>query len=92
MIYGDIPFLDENAIVNSDIDFNKYDTNNNNINSPTTTTTNLNSNNNVNLNTKINPDVNDLIKKCLQKNSADRLRLEEILDHRWLCPAPSVND
>lgn len=73
MIYGDIPFEDDNEIVNSNIDFNKYDRNNN-IPNP--------SNNNVK--NKINSDINDLIKKCLKRNQNDRIKLEHILTHRWL--------
>lgn len=82
MIYGDIPFTDDNDIINSNIDFNRYDKNNNmnsytcqnsstiNVNNKTTTSNIL--------------DINDLIKKCLTRNQHERIVLEDILKHRWL--------
>lgn len=74
MIYGDIPFTDDNDIINSNIDFNRYDKNNNmnctNVNNKTT---------NSNM-----TDINDLIRKCLKRNQHERIVLEDILKHRWL--------
>jgi serine/threonine protein kinase len=66
MIYGDIPFEEDDQIVNCKIDFNKY--------------------NNKNM-FKLNPDINDLILKCLKINTAERISLENILDHRWFQPS-----
>ena len=66
MIYGDIPFEEDDQIVNCEIDFNKY--------------------NNKTL-FKLNPDINDLILRCLKINTAERISLENILDHRWLQPS-----
>lgn len=84
MIYGDIPFTDDNEIINSNIDFNKYNDKNNNINSYTTSypssTTNVN---NKTTNSSM-LDINDLIKKCLKRNQHERIVLEDILKHRWL--------
>ncbi len=85
MIYGDIPFTDDNDIINSNIDFNKYDRNNN-----TNSCTSSNCNNNVHSNSYNNnnsckmTDINDLIKKCLKGNQNERIVLEDILKHRWL--------
>ena len=100
MIYGDIPFTDDNDIVNSKIDFNKYEknSNNNNINSydivnlsqysnSNNICVNNNNNNNNSNNSNISnafSDVNDLIKKCLKQNQNERIQLEDILKHRWL--------
>jgi serine/threonine protein kinase len=70
MIYGDIPFEEDNEIVNCNIDFNKYNQNNNN-------------NSNSNKQFKLNSDINDLIVKCLKINATDRINLENILKHRW---------
>ena len=66
MIYGDIPFEEDDQIVNCEIDFKKY--------------------NNKTL-FKLNPDINDLILRCLKINTAERISLENILDHRWLQPS-----
>lgn len=92
MIYGDIPFTDDNEIVNSIIDFNKYNDNNNNINSINNINTNSINNCPPNVTNHIvnnsmsttNSDVNDLIKKCLKRNQHERIVLEDILKHRWL--------
>lgn len=98
MIYGDIPFTDDHDIVNSNIDFNKYDKNNNsnnNINSfdnvslsqisnSNSMSVNYNNSNNNNNASKFASDVNDLIKKCLKQNQNERILLEDILKHRWL--------
>lgn len=92
MVYGDIPFTDDNEIVNSNIDFSKYDNNNinNHININNSTNNclpqqlqNVN-NNNINNNGSNKSDLNDLIKKCLKRNQNERIVLEEILKHRWL--------
>jgi hypothetical protein len=95
MIYGDIPFTDDHDIVNANIDFNKYDKNDNNINSFDDVNLSQYSksnnkcvinNNNSNKNNagKAISDVNDLIRKCLNQKQSDRLKLEDILKHRWI--------
>jgi len=85
MIYGDIPFTDDKDIVNSEIDFNKFDKKNNNINSFDLNLAQYSSSyNNMSNASKAILDVNDLIKKCLKQNQNERILLEDILKHRWL--------
>lgn len=73
MIYGDIPFELDDEIINCKLNFNKF-INCNNINS--------NTNNNKNRSSSL-ADVNDLIKKCLNINLNERIKLENILKHKW---------
>jgi serine/threonine protein kinase len=84
MIYGDIPFEQDNDIVNCNLDFNKYSNNdNNNTNNNNFNNQFNNTNNNNNNNTNYNLDVNDLIKKCLKINIYERIKLDNILKHKW---------
>jgi serine/threonine protein kinase len=90
MIYGDIPFEHDDEIVNSRVDFHKYDHLNQNRNlyqqrmyinsfagSSASSSMSLSS-----IDTS-REDVNDLIRKCLCKNPEQRIRLDDILDHAW---------
>ena len=84
MIYGDIPFEQDNDIVNCNLDFNKYSNNdNNNSNNNNFNNQFNNTNNNNNNNSNYNLDVNDLIKKCLKININERIKLDNILKHKW---------
>ena len=80
MIYGDIPFEDDNDIVNCNLDFKKYS----NLNSRNPYYANVfNSNNKNNTSTTDLYDVKDLIKKCLKVNTSERIQLEDIFKHKW---------
>jgi serine/threonine protein kinase len=89
MIYGDIPFEDDNDIVNCSLDFKKYS--NVNIRNPyyANVLVNNNNNNNNNNNTNVSDlyDVNNLIKKCLKVNANERIKLEDIFKHKWFSAA-----
>lgn len=80
MIYGNIPFENDDEILNCRLDFNKYDIR----------LYGKSQHHGFFLNTKpqiINTnynDVNDLIKMCLNANTTERIKLEEILNHKWL--------
>ena len=83
MIYGDIPFEHDSDIVSCNLDFKKY--------------SNLNARNcyypasvygysklpNNNSNSTDLYDVKDLIKQCLNVNVNERIKLEEIFNHKW---------
>ena len=71
MIYGDIPFECDEDIVNCKLDFYKFQK------------TNFQFNNGGH-NVRFNPDVNDLITKCLKIDVKERIKMEDILNHRWL--------
>jgi proto-oncogene serine/threonine-protein kinase Pim-3 len=73
MIYGDIPWEEDSDIVNCKV-FNsqKFNFLNNN-----------NNNNNSNEEFKIERDSDDLICLCLRKNDSERLKLNQILEHKW---------
>ncbi len=79
MIYGDIPFEDDNDIANCNLDFKKYS--NINTRNPYYANVFLNNKNNASVDLY---DVKDLIKKCLKVNASERIQLEEILKHKWL--------
>jgi serine/threonine protein kinase len=86
MIYGDIPFENDEEILNCKIDFNKY-----NIKklykqqNPHFHFNNTIENNDLDMNNQSThlSDVNDLIKRCLNSNINDRIKLENLLDHKW---------
>ncbi|RNA22339.1 serine threonine- kinase pim-1-like [Brachionus plicatilis] len=80
MIYGNIPFENDEEILNCQLDFSKYDPRLCGKSQqhaffvkskPQIVNTNL-------------TDVNDLIKMCLNCDTAARIKLEEISDHKWL--------
>ena len=79
MIYGDIPFEDDNDIVNCSLDFKKYS--NVNMRNPYYANDLVNSNNNHHVSDLY--DVNSLIKKCLKVNANERIKLEDIFTHKW---------
>jgi len=80
MIYGDIPFEDDNDIVNCSLDFKKYS--NVNMRNPYYANDLVNSNNNHHHVSDLY-DVNSLIKKCLKVDANERIRLEDIFNHKW---------
>lgn len=79
MIYGNIPFESDDEILNCKLDFNKYDIrlNGKSQHYGFYLKTKLQK-----VNTNFN-DVNDLIKMCLNANTNERIKLEQILDHKW---------
>lgn len=80
MIYGNIPFDSDEEILNCKLDFDKYDLrkyakyNHYHHCVKTKQTQPINTNFN---------EVNDLIKLCLNLNTNERLKLENILEHKW---------
>ena len=42
--------------------------------------------------TNFQSDVFDLIKKCLNVNDSERIKLDEILNHKWLKPEETNNN
>lgn len=64
MIYGDIPFEEDEDIVNC----------------------RLYSKRNILKFGLLNRDVDDLIKACLNVNDAERIKIDDILKHKWLLP------
>ena len=84
MIYGDIPWEEDADIVNCRL-FNSKKFNFN-FNTRTTTDSgncNINDINDSNNNSMIGRDVDDLIRSCLTIDDKKRIKLEDILKHKW---------
>ena len=69
MVYGDIPFENDAEIIKCELNFERFQR----------------------VNTKksykkiaVQEECNNLIRRCLQLNAAERIDLEEILEHQWL--------
>jgi serine/threonine protein kinase len=88
MVYGDIPWEEDTDIVNCRLFNSKKFNFNNNCSGSGSADTNDNNNNNSNdsnNNTmvKTDRDVDDLIRSCLVIDDKERVKLEDILLHKW---------
>ena len=93
MIYGDIPFENDEEIVNCKLDFNKFkkmQTINNSGRQNNQTSNYYNSTANrctccstLSSSSCCCSDVNDLIKSCLNFDPNKRIQLDNILEHAW---------
>jgi hypothetical protein len=81
MVYGDIPWEEDTDIVNCRLfdskKFNFRGEENHNCNG------NLQSNDSNNNDVKMDRDVDDLIRLCLIIDDMKRIKLEDILKHKW---------
>ena len=87
MIYGDIPFEHDDEIINAELDFARYARDNNNTMYRTSANNNNYLVNNFNhtssSSSQHSSDVNSLINECLTKSIEHRIKLEDILEHKW---------
>lgn len=90
MIYGDIPFENDDEIVNCKLDFNKFGT------KKKTTTCDRSTcyfcSSCCCCCCSCASDVNDLIRSCLKLEMTERIKLESILEHKWFNDLPPLDN
>lgn len=85
MIYGDIPFETDQDILECKLEFNRYDFYKYYKQQYFSFSKRVANYNNFHQQESISvyQDVNDIIKMCLSQDSSERIKLENILDHKW---------